>query len=185
MSKYKKEGYRIIYIDETMFTRKTTRDEEWSLPKENFRLPISRLDEPTLAMLAGVSKEQGKEHYMVFDKSVNVAKFQEYLAELRVKNGEDKICLFMDNLSAHKSKKAQASMRAHGFRYVYNCANMPDWNPIESVFSKVKHKFRQYRAQKIFGLRQEDHRALVGMAFMAVKKRDIVNSVKHVDKLLK
>ena len=76
-------------------------------------------------------------------------------------------------------------MRAHGFKYIYNTAYMPDWNPIEFVFSKVKSKFRQYRAQKMIGLRQEDHRALVGMAFMAVKKKDIVNSIKHVEKLLK
>ena len=76
-------------------------------------------------------------------------------------------------------------MRAHGFKYIYNTPYMPDWNPIEFVFSKVKNKFRQYRAQKMIGLRQEDHRALVGMAFMAVKKKDIVNSIKHVEKLLK
>ena len=62
---------------------------------------------------------------------------------------------------------------------------MPDWNPIELVFSKVKHRFRQYRAQKMIGLRQESHQALVGKAFMTVKKRDVVNCVKHVDKLLK
>ena len=75
-----------MYIDETMFTRKTIRDEEWSLPKSNFRLPISALDEPTLAMLAGVSKENGQEHFKVFDFSVNIDKFKEYLDELRAIN---------------------------------------------------------------------------------------------------
>ena len=106
LGKVKKAGYRVIYIDETMFTRKTVRNEEWSLPKSNFTLPTARLDEPTLAMLAAVSKENGKEHFMVFDKSVNVAKFKEYLAELRARNNEDKICLFMVNLSTPKSTKA-------------------------------------------------------------------------------
>ena len=76
------------------------------MPKSNFTLPTGRLDEPTLAMLAAVSKENGKEHFMVFDKSVNIAKFKEYLAELRARNNEDKICLFMDNLSTHRSTKA-------------------------------------------------------------------------------
>ena len=31
----KNDGYRIIYIDETMFTRKTVPDTEWTLPKQN------------------------------------------------------------------------------------------------------------------------------------------------------
>ena len=69
-------------------------------------LPTSRLDEPTLAMLAAISKEKGKEHFMVFDKSVNVVKFKQYIAELRAINNEDKICLFMDNLSTHKAKNS-------------------------------------------------------------------------------
>jgi len=103
-SRVRKEGYRIIYIDETMFTRKTLRNEEWCLPKDNISLPSSRLDEPALAMLAGVSKEKGKEHFMVFPRSVDIPKFREYLGELRAANGEDKICLFMDNLSCHTSK---------------------------------------------------------------------------------
>ena len=43
---------------------------------------------------------------MIFEKSVNVVKFKEYIRELRAANGDDKICVFMDNLSAHKSKKS-------------------------------------------------------------------------------
>ena len=33
LAKAKKDGYRIIYIDETCFTRKTVADTEWTLPK--------------------------------------------------------------------------------------------------------------------------------------------------------
>ena len=106
LDKVRNEGYRVIFIDETMFTRKTLRNEEWSLPKSNFTLSSSKLDEPTLAMLAGISKEKGREHFMIFDFSVNIPKFQEYLAELRAANQEDKICIFMDNLSCHISKKS-------------------------------------------------------------------------------
>ena len=29
------EGYRFVYLDETMFTRKTVVDVEWTLPKQN------------------------------------------------------------------------------------------------------------------------------------------------------
>ena len=33
LAKAKKDGYRVVYIDETMFTRKTVSDTEWTLPK--------------------------------------------------------------------------------------------------------------------------------------------------------
>ena len=68
---------------------------------------------------------------------------------------------------------------------IYNASYMPEWNPIELVFSKVKNKFRQYRAQKLTGLIQDSHEAMVGKAFRAVRKKDIVNCCKHVENLLK
>ena len=57
---------------------------------------VARLEEPTLALLSAISKEKGQEHYKIFENSVNVAKFKDYLTELRAKNAGDKICLFMD-----------------------------------------------------------------------------------------
>ena len=67
---------------------------------------MNSLNEPTLSLLSGVSKEKGQELFMIFPMSVNIPKFKEYLTKLREENGDDKIALFMDNLSAHRSKKA-------------------------------------------------------------------------------
>ena len=61
------------------------------------------INEPTLAMLSGISKEKGLEAYMIFPFSVNIAKFKEYLTKLREENEDEKICIFMDNLSTHTS----------------------------------------------------------------------------------
>ena len=33
LTRAKNDGYRVIYIDETMFTRKTVPNTEWTLPK--------------------------------------------------------------------------------------------------------------------------------------------------------
>lgn len=35
LTRAKNDNYRIIYADETMFTRKTIKETEWALPKEN------------------------------------------------------------------------------------------------------------------------------------------------------
>ena len=118
LARARRDGYRIIYIDETMFTRATVSRVEYCLPKKNMTVDTANLVEPTLALLAGISKEKGLEHFMLFEQSVNIPKFKEYLTELRQANIDDKICLFMDNLSAHTSKKSKEAMKLQGFRYI-------------------------------------------------------------------
>ena len=90
----------------------------------------------------------------------------------------------MDQLSAHTSERAKKHMKDLGFRYVYNVGYSPQWNPIELVFSKVKHSFKALRAKKLAGVIQDDHRALVEKAVKSVRKKDIVNCVDHVLKLI-
>ena len=98
-----------------------------------------------MALLSGISKEKGLEHYMLFPRSVNIQKFKDYLVKLREVNGDAKICLFMDNLATHISPKTKAEMRRLNYRFAYNIPYSPNYNPIESVFSKVKQKFKCLR----------------------------------------
>ena len=90
------DGYRIIYLDETMFTRKTVAEAEWTLLKENVQVDEAKLNEPTLALLSAISKERGQEHFQIFQKSVDLEKFKEWMSKLRELNGNGKILLFMD-----------------------------------------------------------------------------------------
>ena len=138
---------------------------------------LAHLQEPTLAVLAAISKEKGQEHYRIFENSVNIQKFKQYLQELSNLNGEDKIALFMDNLSAHRSEKSKVEMARLGFRCIFNVPYSPEYNPIEFVFSKVKQRFRVLRARKMAGVIQDGHEAMVRQAVENVRKQDIVNCV--------
>ena len=138
------------------------------------------MNEPTLALLSGISKEKGQEYFRIFERSVNKEKFQDYVEELQILNGDDKICLFMDNLSSHTSLASTKKMRELGFRYIFNLTYSPEYNPIEFVFSKVKNKFRALRARKLTGLTQDSHESLIRQAVQAINKKDVVNCVKHV-----
>ena len=91
----------------------------------------------------------------------------------------------MDNLSVHTSDRAKKAMKELGFRWCYNVAYSPEWNPIESVFSLNKRRFRALRAKKLTGLIQDSHEALVHRAVREVRKQDIVSCVNHVIKLLR
>ena len=139
------------------------------------------LEEPTLALLCGISKEKGVEHHRVFQFSVNVDKFIEYIDFLRETNRDEKICLFMDNLSAHTSERSKQAMRDRGFRWIYNVPYSPEYNPIELTFSMVKRNFRSLRAQKMTGLIQDSHESMVKQAVKMIKKKDIVACVNHVN----
>ena len=52
---------------------------EFSQDKENMAVDLAKLEEPTLALLCGISKENGLEHFEIFEQSVNVEKFKQYL----------------------------------------------------------------------------------------------------------
>ena len=177
LAKVRKDGYKIVYLDETMFTRKTCPDTEWCRPNENMAVDLAKLEEPTLAVLCGISKEVGVELFQIFERSVNVDKFLEYLSNLRASNHETKICLFMDNLSAHTSERAKKAMRDRGFRYIYNVPYRCDLNPIELVFSQVKSYFKAMRAKKFMGLHQDSHKVVVTKAFDMVKKKNVVKCI--------
>ena len=125
LTRAKNDGFRIIYIDETVFTRKTCLDSEWALKNDNMQVNIDKINEPTMALLCGISKENGLEHHMIFKKSVDADKFGEYIKALRHANPSDKICLFMDNLSVHRCEKSKDEMKKAGFRWILNIPYEP------------------------------------------------------------
>ena len=126
LTRAKNEAFRIVYIDETMFTRKTCPDTEWAPKNINMQVDSAKLDDPTIALLCGISKEKGIEHYELFDKLANVVKFKQYCQNLRAKTEGEQVCLFMDNLSAHTSDKSQKEMKSLGLRYIYNVPYEPE-----------------------------------------------------------
>ena len=54
---------KIVYIDETMFTRATVPQKEYTLQGKNLNIEDRKLNEPTLALLLGISFENGVEHF--------------------------------------------------------------------------------------------------------------------------
>ena len=59
LTKAKNDGYRIVYLDEICFTRTTVPKKEYTKLKKNMPSDLAHLNEPTLAVLSAISKEQG------------------------------------------------------------------------------------------------------------------------------
>ena len=53
----------------------------------------------------------------------------------------------MDNLGSHKGKAVRRAIRAVGAKLVFLPKYSPDLNPIEQLFSKLKHWLRKAAAR--------------------------------------
>ena len=52
----------------------------------------------------------------------------------------------MDNLSSHTAEETKKTMRDLEFRWIFNVAYSPEYNPIELTFSMLKKNFKALRA---------------------------------------
>ena len=137
-----KEQYLVLYLDETIFSRKAMLKTVWALKHENAEIDEAMLNEKTKALLLSISAENGVEPWRIYDKSVNAAKFCKYLDMVRERHPDKKICIFMDNLRVHTCKKVKAKLEELQIKAIYNVKYQCELNPIELVFSKVKNKFK-------------------------------------------
>ena len=96
---------------------------------------MQQFGKETLAVLAAVSKEYGVDMLMTFETSVNILKFKIFIEELRTKYFYEDICIYMDNLSGHRSRAVKERLDELSIAYVFGPPYSPDFNPIESVFS--------------------------------------------------
>ena len=67
----------------------------------------------------------------------------------------------MDNLSVHRCQKSLLEMSELKFVAIFNTAYSPEHNPIEMVFSKVKHHFKAIKTNAIVNKTFVDTRELI------------------------
>lgn len=87
---------------------------------------------------------------MAFPNSVNIPKFKVYIEEIRARYFYDDICLYMDNLSVHRSNLVKERLEELSIAYVFCPPYSPDCNGIESVFSILKNKLKRLRLKAVF-----------------------------------
>ena len=101
----------------------------------------------TLAIIAAISKEFGLDYISTYKKSINIPKFKEFLQNLRDKFFFDDICIYMDNLSTHRSKEVRERMDEMSIPYIFGPPYSPEYNPIESVYSIFKQVIKKKRLE--------------------------------------
>ena len=67
----------------------------------------------------------------------------------------------MDNLSVHRCARSLNEMSRLDFYPIFNTAYSPQHNPIEMIFSKVKHHFKAIKTNAIVNKKTIDTRELI------------------------
>ena len=63
--------------------------------------------------------------------------------------GEQEFCLFMDNLSVHKTKLSKKTLKKLKIIPIFNVPYSPDFNGIETFFSLVKGAYKKQLMERI------------------------------------
>jgi transposase len=80
----------------------------------------------------------------------------------------------MDNLGAHRPKRIGESIEQQGCELVYLPAYLPDYDPIEEAFAKIKNLLRDAAARSKEALVEA-----IGVALSAVTAEDARGFFEH------
>ena len=139
---------RLIFFDETSTNTKMTRLRGRSLKGErlNCAAPFGRWG--TQTFVAGL-KCDGLVAPWIIDAPMNRAIFETYVETQLAPVLMPGDVVILDNLSSHKSVRAENTIRAKGAWLPFLPPYSPDLNPIEMAFSKLKAHLRATAARTI------------------------------------
>jgi transposase len=88
----------------------------------------------------------------LFDGPINGEAFLAYVRDFLVPTLNPGDVVIMDNLGSHRGKAVRQAIRDAGAKLIFLPKYSPDLNPIEQVFSKLKHMLRRAQARSYDGL---------------------------------
>jgi len=88
----------------------------------------------------------------VLDGPINGERFQVYVEKVLLPTLNAGDIVIMDNLGSHKSAAVRSLIRSAGAKLIFLPKYSPDLNPIEQVFSKLKHLLRKASARSVDAL---------------------------------
>ncbi len=127
----------------------------------------------TTTLLASMSLE-GMGPCVAVEGPTTATVFEAYVEKVLVPSLRCGQIVVVDNLSAHKSERAEALLEERGGQLLYLPPYSPDLNPIEQAFAKIKGALRKAGARTREGLIEA-----LGAAISAVTSGDARGFSKH------
>ena len=136
---------RLVFIDETWIKTNMAPLRGWGPKGKRVRGFAPHGHWRTMTFLAALRCDRLTAP-CVFDGPINGACFLAYVEQQLVPTLKPGDIVIMDNLGSHKAKAIGEAIRAVKARLWFLPPYSPDFNPIEQMFSKIKHWMR--KAQK-------------------------------------
>lgn len=139
---------RLVFIDETSTNTKMTRLRGRSAKGErlNGKAPFGHWG--TQTFVAGLKCDSLIAPWVV-DAPMNRIIFDTYVETQLAPALRPGDVVILDNLSSHKSERAESLIRSRGAWLLFLPPYSPDLNPIEMAFSKLKARLRKTAARTI------------------------------------
>jgi transposase len=133
---------RLVFIDETWVKTNMARLRGWHARGQRLVERAPHGHWRTMTFLAALRCDR-IDAPCVIDGPINGRSFLAYVEQILVPALKPGDVVVMDNLGSHKGKAVRAAIRAAGAKLLFLPPYSPDLNPIEQVFSKLKHLMRQ------------------------------------------
>ncbi len=137
---------RLVFIDETSLNTKMVKTSGWSPVGERLidHAPFGHWN--TQTFIAGL-RQDGLTAPWVIDGPINRHRFDIYIETQLVPTLKPGDVVILDNLSSHKSAKAEEHLKTAGAWFLFLPQYSPDLNPIEMAFAKLKALTRKAAAR--------------------------------------
>jgi transposase len=131
----------LIFIDETWTKTNMTRLRARAPRGQRLidKIPHGHWQTTTLIAVLGIT---GMRCSTVVDGAVNGDVFEAFVEQVLVPELRSGDMVILDNLSSHKRQRVAELVEAAGARLVFLLPYIPDLNPIELIFARIKQAIR-------------------------------------------
>lgn len=163
----------LVFLDETWASTNMFRPRGRCRRGERLTCAVPRGHWKTTTFVAALTT-RGLAAPMVLDGAMNADAFRAYVDQFLVPALRPGQIVVMDNVRFHKAAGVAESIAEAGCTLAYLPAYSPDFNPIETAFSKLKDLLRKAGRRTMDGLWEE-----LGRAPDALGPAECRNRIRH------
>jgi transposase len=142
---------RLVFIDETWTKTNMAPLRGWSTKGKRLVARVPHGHWKTQTFLAALRSDAITAPCLL-NGPINGETFLCYVEQFLVPTLKHGDIVVMDNLGSHKAHTIRQALKAVGAKLIYLPAYSPDLNPIEQVFSKLKHFLRKAKARSFMDI---------------------------------
>jgi len=133
---------RLVFIDETWTKTNMALLRGWCPRGQRLPAKVPHGRWTTMTFLAALRHDRVEAPWLL-EGPIDGESFRLYIDKVLVPTLQPADIVIMDNLGSHRSLAVRRAIRASGAKLLFLPKYSPDLNPIEMLFSKLKHGLRK------------------------------------------